>query len=95
MSNLKSYLSVALLARHCGMSDRHFARVFTAKMGLTPARYVEQIRVEAARVLLSNKGCALKEAAAQCGFGSADSMRRSFLRVLGVTPGEYGQRFRE
>src|SRR5258706_15500388 len=59
MSNLKSNVSVAVLARHCGMSDRHFARVFTAKMGLTPARYVEQIRVEAARVLLSNKSSAL------------------------------------
>ena len=94
MANLKSDVSVALLARHCGMSGRHFARVFTAKLGLTPARYVEQIRVEAARVLLGNKACPLKETAAQCGFGSADSMRRSFLRVLGVTPGEYGKRFR-
>ncbi|HEY6393399.1 MAG TPA: GlxA family transcriptional regulator [Bryobacteraceae bacterium] len=94
MANLKSDVSVARLARHCGMSGRHFARVFAAETGLTPARYVERIRVEAAGILLGNKGCPLKEAAAECGFGSADSMRRSFLRVLGVTPGEYAERFR-
>jgi transcriptional regulator GlxA family with amidase domain len=94
MANLKSDLSVTALARHCRMSDRHFARLFMAETGLTPARQVERIRVEATRVLLTNKGCPLKEAAAQCGFGSADSMRRSFLRVLGVTPGEYRERFR-
>jgi len=74
------------------MSARHFARTFTAERGVTPARYVERMRVEAARILLEGKRYPLKEAAAQCGFGSADSMRRSFRRVLGVTAGEYAIR---
>jgi len=93
LENLKSDMSVAALARHCGLSARQFARTFTAQKGITPARYVEQLRVEVARILLESQNCPLKEAAVQCGFGSADSMRRSFLRVLGVTPGEYAKRF--
>lgn len=92
LENLKGDLRVEALARHCGMSARQFARVFTSGKKVTPARYVEQLRVEMARVLLESN-YALKEAAAQCGFGSADSMRRSFLRVMGVTAGEYGKRF--
>jgi transcriptional regulator GlxA family with amidase domain len=75
------------------MSPRHFARVFTAEKGITPARFVEQVRVEAAKLLLDSSDYGLKEAAERSGFGSADSMRRSFrrsgadARVRGVPPG--------
>ena len=93
LENVKNDLSVAALARHCGLSARQFARTFAAQKGTTPARYVEQLRVEVARILLEDGNCPIKEAEMQCGFGSADSMRRSFLRVLGVTPGEYAKRF--
>ena len=93
LENPNADLSVAALARHCGIGARQFARTFAAKMGDTPARYVEQLRVETARVVLEGANYSLKEAAVQCGFGSADSMRRSFLRVLGVTPGDYAKRF--
>jgi transcriptional regulator GlxA family with amidase domain len=62
------------------MSPRHFARVFTAEKGVTPARFVEQARVDAARMLIDGSGYGMKEAAARAGFGSADSMRRPSAR---------------
>jgi transcriptional regulator GlxA family with amidase domain len=94
LGNLKSDLSVAALARRGNMSPRHFARVLKLEKGITPARYVLQVRVEAARILLENGSYPLKEAAAQCGFASADSLRRAFRRVLGVTAGQYVFRWR-
>jgi transcriptional regulator GlxA family with amidase domain len=92
--NLTADLNVEALAERCGMSPRHFARVFTSEKKVTPARFVEQTRVDAARVLLEGSKDGLKETATRCGFGSADSMRRAFVRVLGVTAGEYSERFR-
>jgi transcriptional regulator GlxA family with amidase domain len=76
--------SMAALA---GMSVRHFARLFTEQVGLTPARYVEKARVEAARSLLELGDDSLDLIASRCGFGSAETMRRTFLRVLGAPPG--------
>ncbi len=93
VEHLRSDLGVETLAQRCGMSARHFARVFTTEKGITPARWVEQIRVDAARALLEGTRYGPKEVAARTGFGSADSMRRSFVRVLGVAPGEYARRF--
>jgi transcriptional regulator GlxA family with amidase domain len=80
LDHLTGDLSVEALAHQCGMSPRHFARVFTAEKGVTPARFVEQARVDAARMLLEGSGYSMKEAAARAGFGSADSMRRAFSR---------------
>jgi transcriptional regulator GlxA family with amidase domain len=94
VEHLRGNLGVAALARRCGMSPRHFARVFGAEKGITPARFVERIRVDAARGLLEAADYGLKEVATRAGFGGVDSMRRSFLRVVGVTPGEYARRFR-
>jgi transcriptional regulator GlxA family with amidase domain len=93
VEHLRSDLAVEKLAKRCGMSSRHFARVFATEKGITPARWVEQIRVDAARALLEGTQYGPKEVAARTGFGSADSMRRSFVRVLGVAPGEYARRF--
>lgn len=86
-------LSVSDLARRAAMSPRHFARAFTAEVGVTPARYVERARVEAARRRLEESSCSVDEVAAQCGFGSAETMRRAFLRVLRVGPSAYRSRF--
>jgi transcriptional regulator GlxA family with amidase domain len=80
LDHLTGDLSVEALAHQCGMSPRHFARVFTAEKGVTPARFVEQARVDAARMLIDGSGYGMKEAAARAGFGSADSMRRAFSR---------------
>jgi len=87
-------LSVEALARRCGMSPRNFARVFTAQVGKTPARFVEEARVEAARRRLEDTTDAIEAIASQCGFGSAETMRRAFLRVLRVNPASYRARFR-
>jgi len=86
-------LSVARLARRAGMSPRHFARVFTRATGTTPARFVERARVEVARRLLEESSEGVDRIAADCGFGSPETLRRSFLRTLRVGPSEYRQRF--
>jgi len=86
-------LSVPVLAGLAGMSPRHFARVFTRVAGTTPARFVERARVEAARRLLEETAAGLDAIAADCGFGSAETLRRSFQRRLRVGPAEYRQRF--
>jgi transcriptional regulator GlxA family with amidase domain len=87
-------LSVEALARRCAMSPRNFARVFAAQVGKTPARFVEEARVEAARRRLEDTSDAVDAIASQCGFGSAETMRRAFLRVLRVNPASYRARFR-
>jgi transcriptional regulator GlxA family with amidase domain len=86
--------SVAALARVALMSERHFARCFTEEVGVTPARYVERVRVETARRLLEDTDQGVEAVAAAAGFGTAETMRRTFLRVLRSNPSEYRSRFR-
>ena len=74
------------LAEHACMSPRHFARAFQAETGLTPAKAVEKLRVEAARAALESGAASVQRVAADCGFGDAERMRRSFQRLLGVPP---------
>nr|WP_232296596.1 helix-turn-helix domain-containing protein [Plesiocystis pacifica] len=81
------------LARRAGMSPRHFARVFAEQTGETPARFVQRVRVERARSLLEQGGLGVDAVAEQVGFGSAETMRRAFMRVLGVGPSSYRARF--
>lgn len=87
-------LSVPALASRVGMSARNFARVFTREAGTTPARYVERVRVEAARRRLEESDDNVDQIAEQCGFGSAEGMRKAFLRTLRVAPSAYRSRFR-
>ena len=91
LEHLPEELSVEKLAAAAGMSPRHFARVFRSEKRVTPARFVERLRVEAAGRMLSESEAGLKEVAAACGFGSADSMARSFARVTGLAPREYAR----
>ena len=85
---------VAALARVALMSERNFARCFTAEVGVTPARYVERVRVETARRLLEDTDDGVEAIAAAAGFGTAETMRRTFLRLLRTNPTEYRRRFR-
>ncbi|KAF1052529.1 MAG: HTH-type transcriptional regulator CdhR [Stenotrophomonas maltophilia] len=85
--------SVRSLAARTGLSPRHFARLFTAELGMAPAAWVEQARVEAARALLEEAGEAPKQVAAKVGFSSVDTLRRAFVRQLGISPAEYRKRF--
>jgi transcriptional regulator GlxA family with amidase domain len=86
-------LSVEALAGQAHMSPRHFARAFAAETGITPGRYVERVRVEAARRELEDTSQPIAAVAAACGFGTAETMRRAFLRALGVAPAEYRRRY--
>jgi transcriptional regulator GlxA family with amidase domain len=85
--------SVEAMAARAHMSPRHFARAFRAETGLTPARYVERVRLEAARRRLEEGREPIAAVAAACGFGTAETMRRAFLRTLAVGPSEYRRRF--
>jgi transcriptional regulator GlxA family with amidase domain len=89
LENMTDDLNVDALAAAAGMSPRHFARVFNEEKGVTPARFVKRMRVEAAGRMLTESEAGLKETAAACGFGSADSMARSFVRVKGMSPREF------
>ncbi len=80
------------LAERASMSERHLVRRFAAELRTTPARFVERVRVEAAREALE-QGSTVEAAAWRSGFGSAEVMRRAFLRVLGVGPSDYRDRF--
>ena len=92
--HLAEDLTVPRLAEAAGMSPRGFARHYRAATGLTPARALERQRVEAARRLLAETALPVKRIAARCGFGSEETLRRSFLRHVAVAPAAYRQRFR-
>ncbi|AKU96641.1 Transcriptional regulator, AraC family [Labilithrix luteola] len=91
--NLGADLSVPTLARKAGMSPRNFARLFGREVGTTPATFVEQARIDAARRLLEQTSRSIEEIADAAGFGRAESLRRAFARNLSVSPQEYRNRF--
>lgn len=86
-------LSVDVLAREVGLSARHFTRRFRSEVGESPARYVERVRVEAARHLLETEHVGLAVVARRCGFSGAETLRRAFHRTLGVSPASYRRQF--
>jgi transcriptional regulator GlxA family with amidase domain len=92
-ANLTRDLSLPSLAVQAGMSTRSFSRRYLEATGLTPARAVERLRVEAARRLLSDTRAPIKRIVHHCGFGTEETMRRSFLRLLSTSPQDYRARF--
>jgi transcriptional regulator GlxA family with amidase domain len=92
-AHLTADLSVPALALQSGMSERNFTRRYQEATGLTPARAVERLRVEAARDMLASTAIPVKRVAARCGFGAEETMRRAFLRLLAITPQDYRARF--
>jgi transcriptional regulator GlxA family with amidase domain len=91
--NLRLRLDVGQLAERVHMSPRQFTRRFAAAFSVTPQKYVEQLRIEAAKPLLESSREDIGRIAHECGFGSAGAMRRAFARQLGVSPGDYRARF--
>jgi transcriptional regulator GlxA family with amidase domain len=91
--HIQDKLSVDNLATIAAMSSRNFARVFVRETGVTPAKYVEQLRLEAARRQMEDSDMSLEEIAGSCGFSSAELMRRLFLRSFHVSPRTYRSRF--
>jgi transcriptional regulator GlxA family with amidase domain len=92
--NPEGDLGVPALAERAGMSERTFARAFLAETGMTPARYVELVRIDRAKQLLETTKWPLARIADKSGLGSAATLTRSFRRHLGITPEDYRQRFR-
>jgi transcriptional regulator GlxA family with amidase domain len=92
-NHLAEDLPLSVLANRARMSERSFSRHYAEATGVTPARAIERLRVEAARRLLSESGLPAKRISQRCGFGSEETMRRSFLRLLAVTPQDYRSRF--
>jgi transcriptional regulator GlxA family with amidase domain len=94
LDNLQEPLAVPLLAERVAMSPRNFARVFTKEMNTTPAKFVERLRVEAARRRLEESHNSMEMIADECGFGNVNSMRNVFQRTLKIAPGQYRRHFR-
>ncbi len=86
-------LSVPALARHAGMSERHFSRVFTEQAGMPPGRYVERSRADAARRLLEVTDHPLERVAREAGLGTPETLYRVFHRHWRISPGAYRRRF--
>jgi transcriptional regulator GlxA family with amidase domain len=94
LEHLTGDLSVKALAARARMSERNFRRAFAEETGEAPRDFVERIRVDAARSLFEEAQLSVQVVAARCGFENADTMRRAFVRRLGVTPQDYRRRFR-
>lgn len=86
--------SLEALSERAGFSVRHLTRVFQRELGMTPGRYVESVRVEAAKARLQHSAEPLAAIAHACGFGSDETMRRAFWRELSTTPADFRARFR-
>lgn len=92
--NLALELTVELMAERVAMSPRNFARRFVEKMQMAPAKYVERVRVDEARRLLTDSELSLGRVAERCGFGSVETMRQAFKRHLNIAPADFRARFR-
>lgn len=93
LENLSGDLSVEALAERVAMSPRNFTRVFTRETGTSPARYVEEVRLNAARQHLEQSSDRLEQIALATGFGNGLNLRRVFERNLQLTPSDYRERF--
>lgn len=91
--HLDEDLSVDALAERAFMSPRNFARAFRREVGVTPGEYVARLRLERARLDLESGDAPVEEIARRCGFGTVETMRRTFHRRLRVAPSEYRSRF--
>ena len=93
IDHLDEDITVELLAEKSSMSPRNFARVFLRESGITPAKYIEKLRLETARRRLEETKLTLDEISNECGVGSADALRRLFLRHMKTTPSDYRRSF--
>jgi transcriptional regulator GlxA family with amidase domain len=91
--HLHEHLSLEALANHAGMSARTLERRYIAKLGQTPLKALETMRLETARLSLENVSLSLKQVARRTGFGDVQRLRRAFHRQFGVAPQEYRDRF--
>jgi transcriptional regulator GlxA family with amidase domain len=93
VEHLAGDLRIPALAERMHMSERNFTRAFTRELGVSPGRFVERARYDRARSRLESTDETIAEIAERCGYGSAEVLRRTFLRQAGVTPKHYRDRF--
>lgn len=93
LAHLDETISVERMASQVNMSARNFSRVFREEFGQSPARYLDQLRLERACILLTSGNAAIERIASRVGFASADAFRRAFRHRYGTSPGEYRERF--
>jgi len=93
VDHLAEELTIEILAEKASMSPRNFARVFLRETGITPAKYIEKVRLEAARRRLEETRLTIDEISNECGIGNADGLRRLFLRHMRTTPSDYRKSF--
>lgn len=94
IQHLHKHITVEGMAEQANMSVRNFSRVFFKETGLTPAKFMEKLRLDTARKFLSETDLGIEQVAGKCGLGGAVSMRRVFLRHLKITPSYYRNTFR-
>jgi transcriptional regulator GlxA family with amidase domain len=87
-------LSVEILADRMAMSPRNFSRLFCQEIGMTPAKFIERIRLEAARNMILRTDLPMESVASKSGFNTSEQMRRTFQRFLKITPQEYRANFK-
>ncbi|WAF88248.1 GlxA family transcriptional regulator [Metapseudomonas otitidis] len=93
LEHLAEDLNVEALAGVAGLSSRHFARLFTREVGMTPTAFIHDARIDHARHLLESTDLPLKTIAFRSGFGSVRCMRELFTERLGLTPAQYRHQF--
>jgi transcriptional regulator GlxA family with amidase domain len=91
--HLTGDLSIPAMAARTHLSDRQFSRVFRSEVGITPAEHVEAVQMEAACRLLETTLMGIEEIARACGFGTPETMNRTFRRRLNTTPGDHRLHF--
>lgn len=93
ISNLKSDLTLESIANQASLSSRQISRLFLEDFGLSPVKFVEQLRLDEARSMLEHPGASINSISASVGFQNADSFRRSFVRKFGISPTHYRTAF--
>lgn len=93
MEHLQESINVARMAEIATMSERNFARLFKQETNCTPNKYLELLRIDRARELISNGTDSLDQITVMCGFGTEETMRKAFLRRFGVTPSQFKLHF--
>ena len=94
LANTSRDITAEMLAEQSAMSARTLSRLFAKELGMTPAGFIERARLEVARRLLEESDMRIDMIARKSGFGSEERLRRTFVRVLDMTPREYHERFR-
>ncbi|WP_137817084.1 GlxA family transcriptional regulator [Pseudomonas sp. 2FG] len=92
-AHLGDDLSLEVLAAQARLAPRTLSRVFVQELGMGPGRYVERLRLEAARALLQDAQASISTVARLTGFGHPENLRRTFHKHLSVSPQEYAERF--